>query len=155
METGKVLTSAMGGTAAMSLFSYVVSNLENKNFREPEILAHLIKRLSEKISKEEAEAAGWAAHYAAGILFVAVYNELWKREKIKPSVASGAILGAVSGLAGIMIWSAVFKLHPNPPAKNLKPYFEHLMMAHVVFGISCALTYKASARKKLESTIVD
>lgn len=132
----------------MTIFSYLVSASENKNFREPEVLGQLIKRLPKSGSRNSAQIAGWCLHYAIGISFVALYNELWKRKKIKPSLTSGALLGAASGLAGITGWQGMFEVHPNPPAKNLKPFFGHLMLAHIVFGVFSALTYKLTVSEK-------
>ena len=86
--------------------------------------------------------AGWGAHYATGMAFEVVFNEIWKRKLIKPTLTSGALLGAASGLVGLVLWKGTFEAHPNPPAKNLKPFFGHLMLAHVVFGVFSALTYK-------------
>lgn len=142
MQTTKTLISAVVGTSAMTLFSYLVSESKHKNFREPEVLGQLIDRLPQSSSKLSAQIAGWAAHYAVGYLFERVYTALWERKKIKPSLASGALLGAVSGLAGIVGWKGTFEAHPNPQAKNLNPFFGHLLLAHVVFGVASALTYK-------------
>jgi hypothetical protein len=145
MQPPKTLISAVVGTSAMTIFSYLVSRTENKNFREPEILGQLVDRLPTRTSKNFAQVAGWGAHYAAGMVFEVLYAELWKRDnKIKPTVASGALLGAASGLAGILVWKVAFEVHPNPPAKNLKKFFGHLMLAHVVFGVFSALTYKST-----------
>ena len=151
MKLGKILISAIVGTSAMTIFSYLVSASENKNFREPEVLGQLIKRLPKDISSDGAQIAGWSLHYTVGFLFVAFYNELWKRKKIKPSLTSGALLGAASGLAGITGWKGVFELHPNPPAKKLKQFFGHLMLAHVVFGVFTALTYKLTVAENKEA----
>ena len=63
MQTGKIITSAIIGTTAMTLFSYLISTSENKNYREPEILGKLIRRLPIDASKESSEIAGWCAHY--------------------------------------------------------------------------------------------
>lgn len=147
MNTGKILVSAIVGTSAMTIFSYLVSASEHKNFREPEVLGQLIKRLP-LCSKNSAKIAGWCLHYAVGISFVTIYNEIWKRKKIKPSLTSGALLGAASGVAGITGWKGVFEVHPNPPAKNLRQFFGHLMLAHIVFGVFCALSYKLTVKAK-------
>lgn len=148
MQTGKILISAIVGTSAMTIFSYLVSESKNQSFREPEIVRQLINRLSESSSKEFSQIAGWGAHYAIGLLFVVIFNELWERTKVKPSITSGALLGAGSGLTGIMGWKMMYEAHPNPPSKNLKKYFGHLMLAHVVFGVFSALTYKLTAGDK-------
>ena len=102
----------------------------------------------ESPSKESSKIAGWITHYTIGISFVAFYNELWKRKIIKPTLTSGALIGAASGLVGITGWKGMFETHPNPPAKNLKPFFGHLILAHVVFGVVSALTYKATQAEK-------
>ncbi|HSN59430.1 MAG TPA: hypothetical protein VLR49_00740 [Ferruginibacter sp.] len=148
MQTGKILSSAIVGTSAMTLFSYLVSESENKNFREPEVLGQLIKRLPISCSKETAQIAGWSIHYAVGLLFLVIYDELWRQKNINPSFTSGALLGAASGVAGITGWKGTFELHPNPPAKNLTKFFGHLLLAHIVFGVFSALTYKLTLAEK-------
>ena len=147
MKPDKILLSAVVGTSAMTLFSYLVSESKDKNFREPEILSQMIERLPKGYSKPPADVTGWCTHYAIGILFVAFYNELWKETKIKPSLPSGAIFGALSGLAGIAAWKTMFEIHPDPPAKNFKQYFGHLIIAHIVFGIFSAVTFKTLNNK--------
>jgi len=149
MQTGKILASALVGTTAMTIFSYLVSEAENKNFREPDVLSELIERLPGKKSNDPAQIGGWLAHYAVGIVFVACFNELWKRKLVTPSVTSGALLGAASGLAGVAAWKGSFVAHPNPPAKNLKPFFGHLVLAHAVFGIFSSITYKLITKKEI------
>ncbi|MEX2349470.1 MAG: hypothetical protein WD554_01185 [Flavobacteriaceae bacterium] len=148
MQTGNILISAIVGTSAMTLFSYLVSEKKKKNFREPEVLGNLIERLPQGVSRENSQMAGWGLHYTIGLLFVAGYHELWKQTKSKPSLTSGVLLGAASGVVGVTGWQLMFEAHPNPPAKKLKPFFGHLILAHVVFGVFSALTYKQINRKK-------
>lgn len=143
----RIILPALSGTSAMTLFSYLVSDYKNRNFREPDVLAQLVKRLRINISGNNAQVSGWVMHYAIGVLFIVFYNELWKNKIIKPSLASGSILGTASGLVGVVAWKGMFELHPNPQRKNLKRFFGHLMLAHVVFGVFCALTYKLTADK--------
>lgn len=141
MERGKILLSGITGTSAMTLFSYWVSESKNKNFSEPEILSQLMKRFPTNITKTQADIAGWCIHYAIGIVFALMYYETWKISKTKPTIPSGALLGALSGLAGIAAWQITFAVHPNPPAKNLKKYFGHLLIAHIVFGIFSTIPF--------------
>ena len=148
MQTERILISALVGTSAMTLFSYLVSESKNKNFREPEVLGKLIERLPKSVSRESAQMAGWGMHYAIGTLFVACYSELWERTKIKPSLTSGTLLGTASGVVGVMGWKFMFEAHPNPPAKNLKPFFGHLLLAHIVFAVSSAFTYNLTHGKR-------
>jgi hypothetical protein len=39
-------------------------------------------------------------------------------------------------------------MHPNPPKKNRNRFFGHLLLAHIVFGVFSALTYKSIAEEK-------
>ncbi len=149
MQIGKILISALVGTSAMTLLSYLVADSKNKNFREPEILGKLINRLPEPNSKELTQRAGWGLHYGIGILFVLFYNQLWKQTNVKPSITSGILLGGASGVVGVTGWKLMFATHPNPPAKKLKPFFGHLVLAHIVFGVFSAITHKFTSYKKI------
>ena len=55
MGLSKIAGAALAGTTAMTLFSYAVSDARNKQFREPEILAKLIKRLLQMQDKTTAK----------------------------------------------------------------------------------------------------
>lgn len=142
LQVGKIIISGLVGISAMTLFSYLISEKKNKNFREPELLGQLIHRLPTSASKKSTQMAGWGLHYAIGIFFVACYSELWERTNLKPSLASGMMLGTANGLVGVVGWKLMFAKHPNPPAKNLKPFFGHLILAHVVFAVFGAITYR-------------
>ncbi len=141
MDPKKILTSAIVGTSAMSLFSYIVSKLEDKDFREPVVLAKLLKKLPLEMDKHERLIAGWIGHYGVGVMFTTLYDQLWGRKIIKPGIGSGLLFGALGGLTGVIVWKITFLLHPRPPSKDLKAYFSHLLLAHLVFGAFSAVGY--------------
>lgn len=152
MAIGKILISGLVGTSAMTLFSYLVSDWKNKNFKEPKVLAQLAKRLPADVSDETAQASGWSMHYAIGITFVLLYMAYMEQTNTRSSWTSGTLLGLISGIIGVGGWKLMFEGHPNPPAKNLKAYFGHLLLAHIVFGVFSALTHrKLQDRKTLAS----
>jgi hypothetical protein len=142
MYISKIIVSSIGGTSLMSLFSYLVSDQKHKNFKEPEILSDLVKRVIPDISKQQADIGGWVLHYAVGTLFTAIYDQIWDKTSIKPNIKSGALLGALSGLAGIAIWRTTIAMHPRPPIKDYNSYYKHLLLAHILFGIAAAESYK-------------
>lgn len=153
MKIAKVLISSIIGTTAMTLFSSLISKSENKNLEQSENLAQLVNRLPINMSKKTAKVAGVCSHYGIGMGFVSLYDQLWKRHKVEPSVRSGALLGAVSGLIGVAAWNTMFKSHPNPQPKNLKMFMGQLVLSHVVFGVVSSIVYKISPdRKKLWSS---
>ena len=142
----EAIASGVTGTTFMTLFSYLVSEAKERNFREPELLATLLRRIVHRMNKRNSRLAGWALHFAVGIVFSMFYVWLWNEKKIKASGASGMALGAVSGVIGALTWYMTFKLHPLPPKTSYKKYYGHLLITHVVFGLFAFIGYKI-ARK--------
>lgn len=139
MNKTNLLSSAASGITLMTAFSYIVSELADDNFKEPELLGVLMKRLGGNWNKPLYSLAGWQLHYAVGLLFVTVYTYLWDRNYLKRGLKSGVLLGFLSGLVGIGFWKATFALHPNPPQIQLKKYFAQLLAAHLLFGAGAAV----------------
>src|SRR5687767_8870349 len=113
MRLLRILTAAFIGTSVMTLTSYGVSNYRNQQFREPELLAILLKRILKKIKTEDAHLAGWVVHYGVGTLFCSVYDKIWSTKQMRPTVLNGALLGGLCGVAGAAVWKSVLALHPN------------------------------------------
>jgi len=139
-KTENTLLAATAGTTLMTLFSYLISLAEKKNFSEPEHLGTLMHRLVPGSSKQTTQAAGWGAHYAVGLLFVLAYQELWKGGKIKKTVVNGLILGAFSGALAVLVWKATMKSHPAPPWIDFTKFYIQLVPAHIVFAVCATLT---------------
>jgi hypothetical protein len=127
----------------MTAFSYQVSQDKKEQFREPQLLHKLISRLLPPEYQYTSTADGWTLHYSVGLMFNVVYDALWQRMKSKPSLANGMLTGAISGLIGASIWKIILKLHPNPPAVDVRKYYYHLIAAHIVFGVFSAVGYRA------------
>jgi hypothetical protein len=142
MNAKEVLVSGITGTTFMTLFSHMAGDIADENFSEPNLLGKLFDRVVPGSSKEVSTIVGWKAHYLIGILFALVYAELWDKEKVKPSIKNGLLLGGISGIAAIAVWKTTFKLHPAPPGINFKNYYIQLWAAHVVFGLFSTLAYQ-------------
>jgi hypothetical protein len=134
--------TGIAGTTVMTAGSELMSLLFKENFREPEHLETLISRLAPHLSKHAKKIAGWGAHYAMGLVFAAIYVELWETKKIKHSVMNGLILGAFSGILGFLIWKGTFKAHPLPPLINYDHYYIQRVPAHIVFAVAATLAYR-------------
>jgi hypothetical protein len=138
----KILLSGFAGTTVMTGGSELMSLLLNENYREPEHLETLIARLAPGLSVHAKKIAGWGAHYAMGLVFAAVYVELWEAKKIKPTLKNGLILGALSGLLGLLIWKGTFKAHPLPPWLNYDHFYLQRIPAHIIFAVIATLAYR-------------
>lgn len=148
----KIVLSGMAGTTTMTLYSYFLSKKKEKRFREPQILNYLIYG-KEEIMMGSAEKSrlllpGFVIHYGTGILFSSFYHLLWKKKVKAGTVKSGIGCGLTLGLVGISIWKSVFKIYPNPPKIDLNSYLGQLIIAHLIFGTTVALSSEAVSRKK-------
>ncbi|MXV52402.1 hypothetical protein GS399_15615 [Pedobacter sp. HMF7647] len=142
MKTLKVASSTITATTLMTMYSYLLSAKKGKDFREPEILAKLIKRLFPGMDNASCRLSGWSAHYLVGLVFVLIYSELWEKTKLKPTLINGLILGGLSGVFGVTVWNLTLKLHPNTPAIDEKRFFGQLLPAHLVFGLFAVIGYR-------------
>lgn len=140
-KIAKIALSGITGTTFMTISSELMS-LAGPNFSEADHLRTMIGRLAPFLSKRATIIAGWGAHYAMGIVFAAVYVELWETRQIKHTIKNGLILGLMSGLLGLLIWKGTFKKHPIPPFMKYNLFYLQRIPAHVVFAIFATLNYR-------------
>jgi hypothetical protein len=144
MNTPGILLAGTAGTSLMTAFSYQVSKEKQEQFREPLLLHKLISRLLPSDKKYNTTIDGWILHYSVGLMFNVIYDALWKNSILKPSIGNGLAIGTASGILGASVWTAILKLHPNPPVVNIRKYYPHLIAAHMVFGLFSVLGYRAA-----------
>jgi hypothetical protein len=141
---GKIIVAGLIGTTFMTIYSYLISKKEKEQYREPELLNALIDRSKylPSIPNKKVHLAGWATHYAIGILFVLFYRLLWKKSLEEPTIAKIFVIGAASGAIGILSWKFFFSEHDNPPSNNRRGYYRQLFYAHLIFVAAAVLSYK-------------
>jgi hypothetical protein len=133
----EILLGGIIGTTIMTGFSYYVSRVRKKQFREPELLNELLVRgRLMKFTTSKNHPAGWLIHYLVGILFVAAYQLTSHITSIEADFAFYTLSGLISGFAGAAIWHVTLMLHPNPPAVAVKEFYLQLVLAHVIFGMT-------------------
>lgn len=132
MISVSLVLSCLIATTLMTAFSYLLSTLSGKQFREPELLNTLLSRVIRRTLSPN-HFAGWLMHYGVGLLFVASYYFLFRRSH--PSWFHYALAGFISGIVGVIIWFVTFRFHPAPPTLDRKKFYIQLIPAHIVFGI--------------------
>ncbi|MDB5014588.1 MAG: hypothetical protein JWQ25_2790 [Daejeonella sp.] len=142
MRFTKILIPTVVATSAMTLFSYLLSESANRNFREPKLLGEIIKRNTPVKSFRDSYILGWVAHYLAGMAFITVYDRIWTKSSQKPNINSGALLGGISGIIGVLVWKFTLHVIPQPPLLPRLKFYTQLLPAHLVFGIFAAKTNK-------------
>jgi len=134
MKTTNVLLGAVAGTVAMTLFSYFLSDKKDREFKEPELLAKMVSRAFPSVNQMPAQIAGWMMHGSMGLMFAYVYKELLKNLRFSRDLPDDIFIGAVNGVAGILIWKLVFSVHPDPPKIQFSKFYQHLILAHIIYS---------------------
>lgn len=154
MNVFRIGLAALCGTTLMTAFSYIVSSVRGKQFREPELLNGLVARAGlTDFSPSKEHAAGWLMHYQVGLMFSIIYDLIWRKTNVSPSPKNSLIMGAVSGIFGIMVWNLIFKLHPDPPKTKLKEFNLQLLIAHLIFGYYAMKGYVLVGSKQKEGKL--
>lgn len=133
MKLLKPLIAGALGTTFMTLYSYGYSYWKKKQFREPQLLAHLIKGPEGPFRKDDL-VQGWFAHYLVGAVFALSYQQFLQGKFINNPTIKAPVFGGLYGIAGVLGWKATIKKHPNPPKINYQQYYGHLIVAHIIFG---------------------
>jgi len=126
----------------MTAFSYIISIVRGKQFREPVLLNKVLDRWTDMyLTPHSSNPAGWALHFFVGFIFVVIYHLLWTYTEIEITWWSAVLMGAISGLVGIGIWMFTFVIHPNQPKVDFFGFFAQLFFAHVFFGLGAWVGY--------------
>jgi hypothetical protein len=136
----KIIMTSLVATGGMTLFSYLLSKIFDKQFLEPALLNQLV--FYRRKEQKKHHATGYLIHYGVGFFFTVIYRWLWKKNPSLQRDSASLTLGFINGLIGIAGWRYTFLLHPAPPRVDKKNYFLQLLAAHVVFGFLNGLSYR-------------
>lgn len=138
----QIVISSVAATSVMTIFSYIISANFRELYKEPVLLHYFLSSLHISVSKKVKRFLGWLIHYTIGFLFVLGYHLLWKYEIIEKNWVSALLLGAVSGIMGILGWLIIFKISKYQPNIDFKGYYLQLFFAHVLFGLAALPIYQ-------------
>lgn len=124
--------ASIGGTSAMTLFSYLYSNLSGEECREPYLLGKFFTQAC-NVSERKGRSLGWAMHYLIGFGFVYAGYQLQKKSG-KRLFKNSVFLGTMAGLIGVCGWKWLHKAHPWLPITHRKKFYQQLIVAHIVFA---------------------
>lgn len=137
----QILVSSIAATSAMTLFSYVISASARELYKEPVLLSYISTHLNLEVSPTIKNILAWILHYIIGLGFVFVYHFLWVYNVLDISWLVSILLGAISGIIGIITWFILFKIVPQKPHINYGGYYLQLFAAHIIFGFIAYSVY--------------
>jgi hypothetical protein len=133
------------GTAAMSVFTFLIFILLRKPYRVVLILADMLQ-FRKTTSPDAIPPTGFLIcatllHYAIGILFTTEYDLSIARGLLDLSIVHSLVYGAIIGIIGIVGWRIFFALHPNPPRISLVVYLSVIWLGHLILSFVIRYVY--------------
>ncbi|TDW52118.1 hypothetical protein EV144_101801 [Flavobacterium sp. 270] len=140
----QLLIVSIIATAAMTSFSCFMSKQFQELYKEPVLLSFVLSKLKMELSVKSEKILGWLLHFLIGFLFVLAYYVLWVKDILPISTLSALLLGAISGIIGIICWMFIFKMSNHQPHIDFKGYYLQLFFAHIIFAIIATAFYSLS-----------
>ncbi|NEN24223.1 hypothetical protein G3O08_11990 [Cryomorpha ignava] len=138
----KIIVAAVCATTVMTAFSYAISFIFKRNYKEPALLNRVLDQLQFfPFPAKRNSLVGWVLHYLIGLgltilaVFI-IYLTDWQFTRLY-----GIGYGFVAGIIGILSWKWMLKMHSYSPRIDVEGYFEQLLVAHILFGWSLAGFY--------------
>lgn len=145
MNAQKILLPAFVATSVMTAFSYLIAELEKKNFSESELLGKIEKKQLQ-LPKQVALPAGWVTHYAIGIMMTLMFELYKKYLNHKPASYRTISFGVFAGFLSIAAWKILFKMFPRRSHDFYKNFFIQLFVAHLIFAATLTAAQKVTKR---------
>lgn len=155
MKNGNVLFAAAAGTVAMTAFSYFLSKKKDKEFREPKLLGKMVYTAFPSVEKTPAEITGWVMHASMGLIFTLAYQQLLQKLRFRRDLSVEVFIGVVNGVVGITIWKLTFSLHPAPPKIHFSRFYQHLMLAHIIFSVTALSAMDEKSTNSKQKSVPD
>lgn len=137
----QILIASIAATSAMTFMSYVFSASFRELYKEPVLLTYLLTKFHLNVPAATKSILAWLLHYIIGLLFVIGYHFLWVYHIVPFSWGTALLLGAISGIIGILGWVIMFKIAPQKPNIDFKGYYTQLFIVHVIFGLTAFWVY--------------
>ena len=137
----ELLLVSIAATSAMTWFSYAMSQNFRELYKEPVLLSYAIDKMKIDFSTQAKINWGWILHYAIGLCFVVGYHIIWVKDIAPISPLSALLLGAISGVIGIISWIIIFKMTHHQPPIDFRGYYIQLFFAHIIFAIVATALY--------------
>lgn len=118
------ISAGLLATAAMTAFSYSLSAVTGRNYREPDLLARILRT-----ETTDHPLAGWLMHAAFGSAWAPV--ELPYLEKAPNRDVLKPVLALLSAAAAILTWELLFRASRYRGSR--RRFLLHLFPAHFVY----------------------
>ena len=135
MELLQVIIAGVSGTVLMTVFSYFLSRIRTRQFKEPKLLNMILRRSThEHMNPSNNSILGWVVHFSIGIILMTLFYLFHLIFSFKISLISILLFGLFTGGMAILSWHLMFYISPRPPDVDLNEFYIQLFIAHLVFA---------------------
>jgi hypothetical protein len=141
MPAQRILKAAAGSlisASVMTMFSYKLSHIYSRNYREPALLSEIIKNKSKDLSHKQAALIGWFVHYLVGMFWgITCETTVMKRRPVKKNLykRNSLFIGIATGLISATVWKLLLGRYPKIHRRTDSSFFIQLVPAHILFTI--------------------
>lgn len=126
---------------AMTIFSALYNFFTKDEFREPNLLTQIFKKLFQSTSDRRLLVFGWITHFLIGYIFLGLYEVAWWYLETPRNFDMAILFGLASGFLGIIGWELMFKMVRFKKRFSYGHYYFHLVLAHIVFSTVAMFGY--------------
>ncbi|AWG22974.1 hypothetical protein FFWV33_16290 [Flavobacterium faecale] len=137
----KVVFASVVATSVMTLVSYALSNVLNKQYREPVLLGYLLDSYAIGQTPTMRIYISWSLHYIIGIALVTAYHLLWQSIGLDKMALNLVFLAICTGLIGVVSWIVIFSICRYKPKMDYMGYFIQIFLVHILFTVIAVYTY--------------
>jgi hypothetical protein len=147
MKINDGIKAGITGTSAMTAYSATISAVHRENLLLPDLLALFYRRLLENKPPYVSAVAGWTSHYVIGTGWAFVFFLAYDRRLAGANNLHRILTwGLLSGLIAIGSWRTLFAYFEATDKVNLRRFFTHLVMAHLVYSFVLNRKYQQNQR---------
>jgi hypothetical protein len=137
MTAVKIIGSSVLATSCMTACSYLLSYVTKKNFREPEILAGMIRNVcGHPRGQASFLPTGWLLHYLFGAAWSPVQYSIHLYRKPKTGNPDALLFGACGGIIGIWAWDLMMHRAKYAPPVRKRDFYSQLVVAHLIYSLT-------------------
>ena len=125
----------------MSIFTYSLSALLSRQFRQPVLLEKFLNIENIHLSHIVKRILTWVAHISMGVILGIIYFYV-TREKYIYTWKAALLFGLLGAAFGMFVWALLLKHYRYEFKIDYSGFMIHLFFAHIIFAFATIASLK-------------
>lgn len=135
MSIIEILYASLFGAAAVSIFTYSLSALLSRQFRQPVLLEKFLDIEHIRLPHIVKRILTWFAHISMGVILGIIYFYVTP-EKYIYTWKAALLFGILGAAFGIFVWALLLKCYRYEFKIDYNGFMIHLFFAHLIFAFA-------------------